>query len=222
MAREKREQFTSPKGFAIWANVLTPDEKFNKYKVKLRLNPEDEGVTDFMALIEEKAEEGYQMGLKQMEEMKPADRKKHEGKFAKRSPIEPEYDEDGEETGNVILSFSASGSYEMDDGSVRTRTIAIFDAKGKPVRNRDGLQIGGGSILKVSGFFLPYANFGTENGGVALKMQAVQILKRNAYSRSAASYGFDSEDDGWTPEDDEEGSYPESSSSGASEGNGDF
>lgn len=82
---------------------------------------------------------------------------------------------------------------EANELTIITKTTyapAIFDGKGNPAK---GVQIGGGSVLRVMGNIVPFEK------GVTLQLNQVQIKELNGFG----SCGFDSVEDGYeySPED---------------------
>jgi len=93
--------------------------------------------------------------------------------------------EDGSETGLFEVQFKSQ------------YPPRLFDAVGNKVTG--DLNVGNGSIIRVAYKFAPYEGFG---GGIAMYLQAVQILELVEWSGGAASdYGFTSETGAFNVED---------------------
>ena len=179
---------TTPRGVAVFPRLTRPDTKFDAggvYTVKLRLPvAEAEG---FMNTIDQWIDEAL-VGAK-------ADNPKK--KTIKRA--DPPYKEDEENEGYILFNFKMKAKGKNRKGEVYTQKPAIYDAKGKSVTEA-GLNIGGGSEVKVSFFESPFYTAAV-GAGVSLRLKGVQILKLVEFGeRSAASMGFEAEDDGFTYE----------------------
>jgi hypothetical protein len=106
-----------------------------------------------------------------------------------------ETDDDGEETGNVILKLKQNASFkDKKTGEERHVFVALFDAAGKPI-NREKTMIYGGSVGIASFTTRPYLVDSTNGAGISLDMRAVQVLQLVSCSeRTAGSYGFAAQD----------------------------
>jgi hypothetical protein len=96
----------------------------------------------------------------------------------------------------------------------------LFDAKGNPIRNTEGLQRIAGSTIKVKGAFSSYEGFG---GGVTAYLNDVQIIK--LVEGGGGGFGDESEgdDDGYVADNSEPANFNDSDeSSDDSEGPVDF
>jgi hypothetical protein len=113
-----------------------------------------------------------------------------------------EYDKETEEpTGNLVFKFTmkASGISKRNGKEEKwSRKPALFDSQGTPLKAPIP-PIWGGSEGIIAFQANPYFIPGTAAVGVSLKLEAVQILAlRGAGDRSADSYGFGAEEDGWS------------------------
>lgn len=89
------------------------------------------------------------------------------------------------------------------DGRRWTSQPALFDAKGKPVTDRDALKgMWSGTVGKVSFEAQPFYQAAI-GAGITLRMKAVQVISLVEGGGSAESYGF-GEEDGWSPSTSEE------------------
>lgn len=86
------------------------------------------------------------------------------------------------------------------DGRAWTSTPALFDAKGRPVKDRDALKgMWSGTTAKVNFEACPFYQPAI-GAGITLRLKAVQIIDLVESSGSAESFGF-GEEDGWvTPQ----------------------
>lgn len=175
-------KFTTPTGIAQFPWITEPDTRFNAdgdYKVNLLLSEAD--AAPVIAKLE-KVWADFQGSLT--------------GPKSKKAPssmgFDKEYTEDGDETGNVIFKIKTKAKFTKKDGSVVTRKVDCFDAKGQPF-TPDNLW--GGSKIKVNVTAIGYDAGG--NLGVTLKMNAVQVIELNAGGGNSQSYGF-GEEEGFT------------------------
>lgn len=196
------------KGTASFPRLNEPDTKFDaagNYNTKLILSAED----------------GERLS-KRFDVMRAAcvaeQEKKNEGKAPRENdhPLNPEYDEDGNETGNWVLSakMKASGISKKTQ-KPWSRKLPIFDADGKPTNTR----ITGGSEVILAVDPISYAVAGKEKGkpivtcGVSLRLEAVQIIKLGGGGRDASGYGFGAVEGGYVASDDDEPTMPKADDS---------
>lgn len=109
-------------------------------------------------------------------------------------PFKPIYDDDGNETGDVVLTFKMNAQ-RTDKKTGKTIIMApkLFDAKGTPLKA--STDIWGGSVVKVSGSINPFYIPGTNQCGVSFRLAAAQVIElRSANSGDAGSYGFGKEE----------------------------
>lgn len=213
-------KFVTPRAAAIWPNLNTPDTKHNAdgvYDCKQELPADDPIVQKIKAKATELAtaefeklkeqfagdtkvffdEDEYEAKVK---ELKAAGKKALAEKLKLYSLVEPlpaEVDDEGDETGTVILKAKrkASGTYKNGpkSGQKWEAKPNIFNAQGKPLKNPP--QIGGGSEVKMSIELRPYVVAGTGQVGCSFNLEAVQLLTLVQFGqRDAAGYGFAAED----------------------------
>lgn len=189
MSKPKRERYLSPKGIAVWPRLNEPDTKFKpegEYSVTLAYDGDDRAVRDLIAKLEKRRDELFEQWLSENPKKK---------KVATVAPVfTEELDDNGDETGRVLLKFKmrASGTSKKT-GKKWTMRPDIFDARGRKLTNPP--KIGGGSTLKVSfevgGAFVESA----KQFYLSLRLVAVQVIDLVEFgSRSAADYGFGEED----------------------------
>jgi len=104
------------------------------------------------------------------------------------------FDKETEEpTGQYEFRFKTAASGVNKKGERWERTVPIFDAKGKPVKNLK--EIWSGTVGKVAYSVSPYFVAGSGAAGITLYLEAVQIIELNAGGgRSASEFGFSEED----------------------------
>lgn len=175
MANEVR--LTTPKGIAQFAWLNKADTKFNdmgEYKVNL-IVPETEAKA-FCKQVSE-ARDAFIAG----------DKKKKKAPL----PFEKEVDDQGNETGNIIIKTKVKNS-RTRDGGVWERKPKLFDAIGQKI----DANIGGGSTIKVNVQVYIW-DVATAGGvGVMLQPVAVQVIDLVEFGGGdlAASFGFGVED----------------------------
>lgn len=214
--KKKPQKITSDRGIAVYPKLDKPDTKFKPegvYSIKLRVSQEvaDKLVEKHLkpVLDEYKKSEDWAK--------KDAAGKKKNGKKWKLEQADwyqPVTDDEGNETGDVTLNFkaTASGKSKKDGKEWKRGPIARFDAKGKPLPK--GVQVWGGSEVKVSFVPMPWLNPKGEYG-VKLGLEAVQVLKLvEGGARSAEDYGF-GEEEGYEADED---SGTDEGSEGSGEG----
>lgn len=189
MAEKKKNiRLTTPKGVAKYPWLNKPDTKFNDkgiYKINLII-PKSE-CANLCAELDGLADQAYAAGL---EEAKPAAKKK----IVKLDPYAPEFDAEGNETENIEFKFKMNASsLNKKTGEVRTHAPALFDAEGVRV-DQDKIAVYGGSVCRVNFTPVPYYNAATNQSGISLRLNAVQIIELVTGGGTAEGYGFDKQD----------------------------
>lgn len=215
MAEQKQKfiKFTTPKGIARFPSLNAPDTKFNpagEYKTGLILSAE--AAAPYCKMIEDEANKALEAARAELTEKVATEKGEKKAKAAKALkelalgdlPFKPMYDEDGNETGDVVLTFKMKASRkDKKTGIVTPMTPRLFDAAGNPIKKAK--PIWGGSTLRVSGTINPFYIPGTNLAGVSLRLGGVQIIElRSADGGNASSYGFGKEDGYTVSEDDDE------------------
>ena len=189
---------TTPVGVAVWPKLNEPDTKWKdegEFSVKLKLDGED--AENLISQIKEFHALAYKVECED-----------HRGKKAKPPKLKcadpsykPAVDEDEEEIPGVYLfncKRRASGEVKKGPraGTKWTARVMLFDSKGQPIPKN--VEIWGGSLLKCSitlePWYTPSLGF-----GIKLGLQAVKVLELvQRGQRSAADFGFDAEEEGYT------------------------
>lgn len=197
------------RGRALWPKLTKPDTKFDPdgvYSTQLVLDEAD--ARELEELLAEVREQALEDEVKKALEKNPklvAATVRKKLKVAALPIKELEDKETGEATGEQAVNCKLKAVGKSRDGEVYSRKVALFDAKGKPIKGAS-LEIWNGSILKVNVLVRPYTSpaFGI---GATVQLKAVQIIELVAGGeRGASGYGFGSED-GYEYGDDEAG-YP--------------
>jgi hypothetical protein len=102
-----------------------------------------------------------------------------------------EYDDDGNDTGNVTFNCKLKAVQVLRDGTKRVQKPFVCDSKVKPI-NPDTL-IGNGSKVIVKVQPNPYMMPATKTVGVSLKMLGVQVIDLVEYGMPTTNL-FDEED----------------------------
>lgn len=207
--KQKRDQFTTPRGVAKFPYLTEPDTKYNAdgvYRVALVLEGED--AAKLKKMVDEARKAAY------LEHTQEQQAKAPKGKKLKLVAADPPYkavtdDEGNEVSGKLEFRFKQNATAKSKaKGKTYTFTIPIFDAKGKPLK---GVSVYGGTEMKVAFEFNPFytAKVGS---GIGLRLKAVQILKLVSGSGgSAENYGF-AEEDGFQAD---ESAFPETEDAGS-------
>lgn len=203
--KKKVLKLTTPKGLASYVWLKQADTKFKpqgEYTVTLTLTAEDaQPLIDQLEpiLAEAMVEQQAAFEVKMAEAKGPQKAKmKAKGEMNQGDFYSPEYDEDGEETGNVVFKFKMNASYikKSKDGAeeVVKLTPQLFDAKGNKLKVCP--NIGAGTGLKVNFSPNSYYTDASHQAGISLRMNAVQVIDLVEFGGggNAGSYGFDKED----------------------------
>jgi hypothetical protein len=206
MAESKKPQFekiTTPICTAKYPRVNQPDTKFDAagvYSIKGIL--EAEAGTPLKAKLQAAAE-------KALEEAKATLTKKiNEEKGEKKAkakkaleelelsdlPCQPEYDDDGEETGRLVFNFKmkAQRPDPKDKDRIIKMSPKLFDAKG----NTMSANVWGGSKVRIAGQIVPFYNAAKHAAGVSLRLSAVQVIElvTGSGGTDPKAYGFGEEE----------------------------
>lgn len=178
MAKTEYTKIVTKAGEAFYAHLREPEVYEGKelgYSIQLKLSKED--TDELMAKLEAELE-------KAKSEMKL----KAGRKWSKEPFMGFKTDKDGD----TVFKFKASTTIHTRAGEELPRTIAVFDAAGKPIK---GDNIGNGSIVKVAATIIPFHVSNAVNG-LSLRLNAVQVLNLVEYGQggSAKSYGFGEEE----------------------------
>lgn len=209
MAKPQFVKLVTPKGVAQWPKLTQPDE-YNgdkHYKTGLILDPADDGVQEFIDDITAKAQAAFdeleadaQKELASATGAKKAKLKKALEGMELHTPISPEYDDDGAETGRYVLQAKMKAAGVTKDGKAWSRKCPLFDSRGKDV-TKSTKSLWGGSVLKLQISVIPFFMTGTQLGGVSARLEAVQIVELSAGGADGSAFGI--EEGGYCAEDDD-------------------
>lgn len=183
--KKKLAKLNTPIGEARWCWLYEPDTRFKddgEYHVDLVLNAENPKVKEIVAKIKTTYEE-YKATL---------DDPKKAKKEPKHLGFEPETDDNGDETGNLIFKFKAKAIRVNKKGErVEKTPPAVFDSKLKQIK--EPIPIYNGTTMIVN--FSPSGYFNGTNNGVTLYLNAVQIINLvSGGNGDAKDYGFGEEE----------------------------
>ena len=219
--KQKAPRFTTPKGVASYCWIKQPDTKFKpdgEYSVNLTV-PASEAAP-LIQILEPIFEAAFQEQCEAFEQRMNDAKGPQKAKMKAKGEIKrgdfyaPEYDDDGEETGNLVFKFKMNAQFKKKGTEeVIKMSPQIFDAKGNKVKTVP--NIGAGSVIKVN--FAPdgYYTDAAHMAGITLRLNAVQILELVEFGGggNAGSYGFGKEDGYESNAENEEGFKDESEGS---------
>jgi hypothetical protein len=207
---KERTVITSPAGILRMGFITKPSTKFKaegEYTAIIALDPEAKGVSELKAQLEAAAKASLASALKDAKDGKA--KKAIEG-CELHTPLNSEVDNDGNDTGLLVLKAANKAVMKKKDGETFEKKIALFDAKGKPITLPP--KIGKGTKCKLAFIIAPFCMVATKKVGVTLWLEAVQIIDLVEYGGGdAASYGF-GEEDGYEASNDAGSAEGESSS----------
>jgi len=199
--KQKREALHTPIGVAVWPRLSgEPDTKFSKdghgvWKTTLRLNKSDPECATFLealiqrhkaAMVDNEQYQDYCESCKKSG-------KKPKALLAAEAPWRDEVDEEGNETGNVLVNFKmkASGVSKKNNKPWKRKPM-LFDSKGQEITK--DVNVGGGSKIRVAFEVLPFWTPAV-GAGISLRMEGVQIIDLKTFAKkSAAELGFGAEE----------------------------
>ena len=206
MARQVFTKLITPIGSAVWPKLITPDTKFKaggEYTCKLALEPD--AASDMIALLE-KALDNYIENFKA-----DPDNSSKIRKFYEKDGVTPvrraavyteEYDADDKATGRLIFNFKRPASYldKKTDNQRPMRPPTLFDSQGTIIKGLEDLW--GGSRLSIAGHIRPYAMESTQQFGLSLRVDAVQVIElSDGILKTADSFGFGKQEGGFEASD---------------------
>lgn len=215
--KKKNPRYVSPAGIASWPKVRVADTKFNAdgtYSVKLLLDPSKEIDAKFLEKLDGMAEQA-------LEAMKQ-EHKKFQKVMTLAAPYTPELDKDGNETGKMVVNFTSPAVIRNKEKTKEWKlSIAVFDAKLTPLPG--DVDVGGGSLVKVSFESWPYFNAKDKEAGITRRLIGVQVLELKTWDggRDASSFGF-GEEEGFGGINESSSTEDSEEESGSSSGSADF
>ena len=181
----KGRALVTPAGSAMWVKVVEANYKFNpkgEYEAQIICDPKDPKVKVYIDTLQKMTDDAV---AEAREALKPPKDKS----VVSREVTRPEYDKEGNETGNVIIKAK---SFAVDyDGN--PQKPEVYDVKGVLQENWNQL-IGNGSTIKIQAWVSPYHMANGNVVGVSAKLNKIQILDLKVYG-----------DDGFGDESGEEG-----------------
>lgn len=210
MTKQKLERLTTPVGIAQFPYLSKPDDYKGtlKYKTNLILDETDPFVTELRDRAEQALNRFEQELEASLEDSSLTGKKRVKVKDALANmelslPFEPEYNDEGEETGRVILKTASHATYKDKHDNIKERVLPIFDSKG--IRLTKSPNIWSGSKLRLSVDVYPFHMLSTDLAGVSLRIAGVQIVELQSVSgASADDLGFGHIDGGFTSNEDED------------------
>lgn len=220
-AKKKLPSFTSPRLVFKFPKLVEADfgsEQYPKpdgeFSTKAIGKASDPGVQRLLKQLQPLHDAAVEKAEEEFKKLKAETRKKLGGVNVNDLYTELLDQETEEPTGEIEFKFAMKHRIEIKKGPNAGKTIyrypALFDAKGKPliVRDKKGKllpnapQIWGGTVgivsFEASDYFIP----GTGAAGLKLNLTAVQIIDLvSGGQRSASSYGFSAQEDGYEGED---------------------
>ena len=164
-AKFKLETFTTPVGIARMAFLNKPSTKFNAdgvYSVKLVFEPGEVSglITKAEKMIEDKVAEVIKEDPKVKKIIKTA------------KVYQPDLDDEGDETGKIILNFKRNAKTKLKDGSIKVNKVKLIDAEGNLVTD----EIWSGSKLAARFFMSAYYIPKDKEVGISLKLTHVLVV----------------------------------------------
>jgi len=185
MAIQKLPLLKTPAGVAVYPHLTKPDTRFvpeGQFQVKLRIPSEE--AQDLIAELDKAFAAAQEIA-----------KEKNPGKKIKEAtkPYTIEEDDEGNETGNIVVSFKCKAQITDKQGNTRANAPKLFDSKNKEFPKDE--EIWGGSTLRIAFNAIPYYT-AMAGAGISLRLKAVQVIElvSGAGGGTGASYGFGEED----------------------------
>ncbi len=188
--KQKRKNYTTPKGTAIYPYLCQPDEFQGKksWKVNLAYTEGTAECNAMLELIDRLSQEAYET---EKAKLKPAQR----NLCRPYVPYNNEYDKDNRLTGRIVFKFKSKFEYlDKVSGKMMPINIDRFDKAGKATTVEALGKVGSGSILKVNWFPISFYNSASESAGISMKINAVQFIDIVEFGADAGQFGFSDAD----------------------------
>ena len=196
-------ELISPAGIAVFPKLITPDEYKGKshYKTGLKLSPSDEGVQEFLDKITEVCQNAFDAYQAKVKKEGNPKQKKAAKSLELFVPFEEELDEEGDETGFVILNVKSLAKGTTQKGKPWERTTPIYDAANQLIEGaaRDSMKLWGGSEIKVGFRLFPFDAVAGRSGCSA-QLQATQVIQLSVDGNAPKTGGFGAVEGGYTAE----------------------
>lgn len=186
----------TPAGIALWPHLVEPDDYAGQlnYKTGVVLDPKDPGVSEFIAMLDEASLKAYNEGVAELKALGGKNIPLAKS-IVQKVPYDLEYDDEGEETGRVIVQCkSKAAGINQKTQKKWERKIPLFDSgkgKGRPAKIPHGsVRVWGGSVIKVEVELFPYCATGLKLAGVSLRIKSAQILQA-ADGSSSNNFGVE-------------------------------
>ena len=178
MTETKFTRMLTPIGFAKWAHVHIPKAPFTEKDGKTKGEPKY--MIDVCFSADDPEWKKWAGDLKTRLVALPVQIDKHTGApIAKQMPIKRELDIDEQPTGRFYVTFKTGEKFKPP----------VFDRFGIVIP--ENILVGNESKVRISYTPAEYTAFG---GGIALYLNAVQVIELVEYRASSAdAYGFDVE-----------------------------
>jgi hypothetical protein len=173
------------KGKSLWSKVFEPDTKFiedGEYSTQVIVSEADAAQVceQLDALIDEE--------FNKIVKDKPA----LKATLSKRPVTEPDIDQDGNATGNVVFKSKLKAKIRSKTGAVYNQKPNVVDAKRNPMT---GIQlVGNGSLVKIAVEPITYYMPSSKQVGVSLRLKAMQVIDLVEHGVPSADSLFDDEE----------------------------
>lgn len=206
-----RVALVTPIGIARFPAIHEPDTYVPKegaepqvnFKTGLILEPGDpfidrlrDMVDEHVATVRAQMQEEIDSGALKGKALADAKRKIDE--IAVNYPFDPEYDQEGNETGRWVVKAKTRATYkDRRTGEVKKRVLPVWDAKANKLAPVPAIW--SGSKLRLSAETNPYYIPGTNTAGISLRLTGVKVLDlvTGNGGTSARALGLDGEEEGY-------------------------
>lgn len=184
----KLPQYSTPIGIAAQCFLTKPSTEYDEdgaYFVKLKLPADEPATKKLLKIIDKAIDDAFSTAEEKAETGK-------ERKALKRATpsYKMEEDEDGVETGNVLINFKRKAVRTTKDGDKKPIRLPLYDAGLRPIDPNE-IELWGGSEIVIAFKLVPF-NVGSVGVGVSHRLEGVQVIKAVAGgdNRTAESFGF--------------------------------
>tara|TARA_B110000503_G_scaffold38093_1_gene62507 strand:- start:17365 stop:17991 length:627 start_codon:yes stop_codon:yes gene_type:complete len=173
------------KGKSLWSKVFEPDTKFiedGEYSTQVIVSEAD--AAQVCEQLEALIDEEFNKIVKDKPALKAT--------LSKRPVTEPDIDQDGNATGNVVFKSKLKAKIRSKTGAVYNQKPNVVDAKRNPMT---GIQlVGNGSLVKIAVEPITYYMPSSKQVGVSLRLKAMQVIDLVEHGVPSADSLFDDEE----------------------------
>lgn len=160
------------------------DAKFGSVNATIAIDKKEYEGSDLEKVIDTCLQVSYDEAVKK--------NPKYKTQITKIEKVIPEVDDNGNETGRVLIKLKNKAKIEKD-GQLIDRKLVVVDSKNNRIEDYENLT--SGTIARVSFTILPYFTVASKTCGISCWMNSIQVIEPKFYEGNS---DFDVVENGWT------------------------